>query len=198
MRTFEDYCVQRGLFQEFGDLHAMDTSHVDLQYQAESGVYFYYFNVNGVDYRLAMDHDMKDILGTRLSGYDISFNSGGGRFSPTNDQGGKAGDVYTQVMLGIKKFLEEVQDNVMDPAKYLSFYGFEKKQDLIYDRLVRRFLTGYTRVSPQELVRNDVLEQLKRMHGPEIDQRVQRGQEDHRQLLAQTREEERKKKAAPF
>jgi len=36
------------------------------------------------------------------------------------------------------------------------------------------------------------------MHGPEIDQRVQRGQEDHRQLLAQTREEERKKKAAPF
>jgi len=222
MRTFQDYCASRGLFQEFGDLNAMDTSHVDLQYI--NGIYLYDFNVNGVNYRLTMDHMVKDVLElepkpdhwaddddlpfrgraprpvappSRLSGYDISFTASGGRFSPTNDQGAKAGDVYTQVMLGIKKFLEEVESNVMRPAKYLSFYGFERKQDLIYDRLVRRFLTGYTRVSPQVLVRNDVLEQLKRLHGPEVDQIVQRGQEDHRQLLAQTRDEERRKKTQP-
>jgi len=112
MRTFQDYCAQRGLFQEFGDLNAMDTSHVDLQYI--NGIYLYDFDVNGVNYRLTMDHMVKDVLDlepkpahwaddddlpfrgraprpvsppSSLSGYDISFNSGGGRFSPTNDQG---------------------------------------------------------------------------------------------------------------
>lgn len=177
--------------QEFSDINAMDTGHIDLQYQ--NGDYIYRFEINGSPYELTMHSKKKDILDTYLNGYDISF-TGNYRYGPTNDKGAKAADVYTHIMLGIKKFLEEVQSNVMRPAEFLSFYGFENKQDLVYDRLVRRFLTGYTRVNNEDLVRNDVLEHLKSQYGPNVEKRVQQGQERYKNFLAQTREEERQKK----
>jgi hypothetical protein len=177
-------------FLEFSDINAMDTSHIDLQYV--NGTYFYQFEVNGVQYRLEMDPRGIIVLDTMMRGYTISF-TGDHRYGPTNKQGGSASEVYTHIMLGIKKFLEEVQHNPTRPAEVLNFYGFEGKQDLVYDRLVRRFLTGYTRVDKENLVRNDLLDALKQQDGPSVSQKVQQGQEDYNNHLKQTRQELRNK-----
>jgi hypothetical protein len=167
--------------QEFSDINAMDTGHIELNQNGNT--YTSQFDFNGTTYKITFTPQQEPILDTPLTGYSISFTANG-EYRPTYQQGSSASEIYSEIMLVIKKFLEDVQRNTEHPAQYITFVGAAGKQDLVYDRLVSRFLKTYTRVSFDKLVRNDVLEQIKADKGHDkITKDVQSGQMDHKRVM---------------
>ena len=131
-----------------------------------------------------------------LQGYEIQFivdsaktRSEGG-FNLSGSMGSKATTIYNKILLIIKKFMQEVQQNKKHPAQFLTFMGQSARQDIMYNNFVQKGLLakGYTRVRPDMYVRNDILQDIKNTHGTQVDDTVKSGQAEYDQHLANARQ----------
>lgn len=124
----------------------------------------------------------------RLSGYEITF-KGLKDFEPTGEAGGEAFSIYGKVLAVVKKFLDEMATKKPNPVEFITFTGFDPRMSLIYERFVRKHLGGmYTRVDPEHLVRNDVVNAARSMTQGASDRAIQVGQDSHVGYLDQIRQ----------
>lgn len=165
------------LFREIREIEDMDVSNIQLQPESRYGESYhkYEFNVEGARYVVTMkQYPIHDARGTTITsnGCEIIFTGPNGT-SLTNR--GQSHAIYTQMLAGIKRYMEEFK------PEGLHFYGADSSMDLTYLAFVDMFLSDkphrtpdkvFLRIGEQDYVRKDVYENLDPIKKQSVDQSI--------------------------
>lgn len=151
-------------FLEMGEVMTADVSGIQLR-RTDNGYKYVFNDDDGEKYGVYFYEEGVPIGGKRVSGFSIEFEGPAG-MSLTNKY--KANQVYRQLMMAVKKLIEELKPNA------LNFSGATDEQTIMYDVFYKRFLSqAYKRVSKYNYISNEFFEKTK-VADPQLHQLIQR------------------------
>jgi hypothetical protein len=146
-------------FNEVIDVENLPTNQIS--FQRKDNRYTSSFEVDGDFFTVEFSKQgPKSIFGEYINGhYDLVF-EGPNNFSTTG-KGSKQYEIYTNVLLIIKKFFETKEVNI------LSFGAYEPAMALVYNRFFKKYLAqDFIQVDEETYVRKSVLKNVEKTKDP--------------------------------
>lgn len=163
---------------EIGEIEGEDVSHITFLPDNVYGGVRHEFNIDGRLYKVYFVPYNLRVSGQTLSERSVSITfSGPNGVDLTNF--GNSHAVYTEMLKGIKKYLEEHQ------PEGLHFYGATGSMDLMYATFVKRFLSDregkdpryvYYRIGDMDYIRKDIYQKLPPEEKSNVDYYISRWQ----------------------